>query len=55
MQNSLPHDRREGLMHMCQHARAQEASAPSDFRHHCINAVRRGPGHQTDNELVVVF
>jgi hypothetical protein len=40
---------------MCQHARAQEASAPRDFRHHRINAVRRSSGHQPNNELRGMF
>jgi hypothetical protein len=40
---------------VCQHARAQEASAPRDSRHHCINAVRRSPGHQPNDELGGMF
>src|ERR1035441_9611156 len=55
MQNASPHGRREGLMRMCQHACAQLAPAPRDFRHHRINTVRRGAGHQADNELRGVF
>ena len=55
MQDAPPHNRREGMMHVCQHARAQLPSAPRNFCHHRINPIRRGPGHQADDELRCVF
>ena len=55
MQDALPHHRRERLMHVRQDTGAQSASAPRNLRHHRINAVRRSPGHQPDDELGGVF
>ena len=55
MQDALPHGRRKRLVYVCQHPRAQLAPVPPNLRHHRINAVRRGPGHQANDELGGVF
>ena len=55
MEDALPHGRREGPVHMCQHARPQLAPGSRKFRHHRVNAVCRGPGHQPDDELGGMF
>ena len=55
MQDVPPQHRREGPVRVRQHARPQLAPAARDLRDHRINAVRRGPGHQADEELGSAF
>jgi len=50
LQDAPPQDWWEALVRVRQHPRPQPASRPRDPRHHRVNAIRRRPGHQPDQE-----
>ena len=51
LQDVPPQRRREGLVGVRQHARAQAAAAAGDLRDDGVNAVGGRAGHQADEEL----